>query len=87
MRFTVECLSCRRTLWLDTRKEAAEHWNTRPESSPGPSDEAVAALKDIASRWEDDTEHSRLHDPDACGAVVCVAKRVLSRIDSAPDTP
>lgn len=41
------------------------------------------ALKDIAGRWEDDSEHSRLHDPDTCEAVICVAKRALSCIDSA----
>ena len=28
MRFTVECLSCRRIEWLDSRDEAAERWNT-----------------------------------------------------------
>jgi sugar-specific transcriptional regulator TrmB len=35
------------------------------------------ALQDIADRWEDDTPHSRQHDPATCSAVVCVAKRAL----------
>jgi hypothetical protein len=38
--------------------------------------ELEAALRDIAGRWEDDTEHSRSHGED-CGVVACVAKRAL----------
>jgi len=37
-----------------------------------------AALQEIANRWEDDTEHSRTHDPETCDVVVCVAKRALN---------
>jgi len=41
-------------------------------------DELADALRDIAGRWPDDTEHSRSHDPETCEVVICVAKRALA---------
>ena len=35
------------------------------------------ALRNIADGWDDDSKHSAQHAPD-CGAVACVAKRVLA---------
>jgi len=37
------------------------------------------ALEDIAGRREDDTEHSRTHDPETCEVAICVAKRALKK--------